>query len=170
VDLIAVDGNHRPAGQPEYYVVDRFSGSGGYAASWSNGGTALAAAGLYGPYTMGSDEVVKTFDLLMSAGQVQEVSIVPASGGNDLAAALFRSDLGNSTTWTQGRSAAVATADVYGTGTGVERLTYTYNAGAFDYLGLVVYSKLRAPASFYVSLQMSANLPPSVYLPIVVKG
>jgi hypothetical protein len=169
VDLIAVDGNHRPAGQAEYYVVDRFSGSGGYAASWSKGGTALGAAGLYGPFTMGPDEVVKAFDLLLSAGQAQQVSIVPTSGGNDLAAALFRSDAGASTTWTQGRSAAVAIADAYGTGTGVERLNYTYNAGAFDFLGLVVYSKLRAPASFYVSLQMSANLPPSMYLPIIMK-
>lgn len=165
VDLIAVDGNHRPASQPEHYRVYKFSGSGGYSVSWSNQGILLSAPGWYGPYSMSSNHVVKVFDVRFDANQKRRISIVPASNTNDLAATLFRSNSSSSSTWTQGRSAGVAAADAFGTGNSVEKLTYTHSSASVDYLGLAVYSKAQASASFWVYLEDVGN----VYLPIITK-
>jgi hypothetical protein len=165
VELIAVDGNHRPASQPEHYRAYKFSGSGGYSVSWSNQGILLSAPGWYGPYSMSSNHVVKVFDVRFGANQKRRISIVPGSSTNDLAATLFRSNGSSSSTWTQGRSAGVASADAYGTGNSVEKLTYTHSSASSDYLGLAVYSKAHASASFWVHLENVSN----VYLPIIMK-
>lgn len=164
VDLIAVDGNHRPP-QPEHYVINRYSGSGGYAASWSHQRIAVYWPGWYGPYTMGEDEVVKVFDVLFDHGQGKKISIVPTTGDNDLGVALFRSDGDDSATWARGRSHAIALADDYGSGDAVESVWYWHSPSASDFLGLVVFSKIQTPASFWIFMES----PIRVYLPIIVR-
>jgi hypothetical protein len=169
VDLIMVDGNHRPAGQPEQYVVARYAGGAGYAASWSNLGVTLSAPGLYGPYNMGADEVVKVFDVQFSGGITKEISIVPATDTNDLAAELFLSNDATPSTWTLPRDKGVALADTAGVGDGVEKLSYNLDSSSPDVLGLAVYSKVRAPAQFWINIADSPASTDTVYLPIITK-
>jgi hypothetical protein len=170
VDLIMVDGNHWSTGQPEYFRVARFSGSEGYQASWSNQGILLYATGWYGPYTMRSDEVLKVFDVRFDAQERKQISVVPSTFTNDLAAGLFYSQSDVSSTWAQGRPAAVATADAYGPGSAVETLSYLHASDTYDYLGLVVYSKMHAGARFWIYLgdpaQASLHF---LYMPLILK-
>jgi hypothetical protein len=163
VDFTVVDGNHRLSVLPEHYRVYRFAGSGGYDLSWSNLGISLLNPGLYGPYSMDSSEVVKVFDVRFTAGETRRISVIPTSGTNDLAVELFRSDGGSPATWTQGRSESVASADAYGIGMDIERLKHT--ASSSDWLGLVVFTRNQASASFYILVE---DL--KVFLPVVLKN
>ncbi|HTP10814.1 MAG TPA: S8 family serine peptidase, partial [Anaerolineae bacterium] len=80
VDLITVDGNHWPSANEEQYLVTNFDGDGGYRLNWSDQGITLFP-GLYGPFTMGSSEVVKVFDVWFYAGQPLGISVIP--GGSN---------------------------------------------------------------------------------------
>ncbi len=163
VDLIAVDGNHWPSANLEYYRVNQFAGSGGYRASRSNLGAALGNPGTYGPYSMGSDEVVKVFDVYFQARQGRRISIVPTgSNATDLAAALFRSTGGTSSTWAQGLSSAQKIANASATPSFTERLSYLHNQTAADWLGLVVYSNQNATGQFHIVIEDI----PRAHLPI----
>ncbi len=164
VDFTLVDGNHRSSSLPEHYRVYKFGGTGGYSLSWSNPGVAVNAAGWYGPYNMSSDQVVKVFDVRFNANHGRRISVVPDSSSNDLAVALFASSGGASSTWTQSRSQYVKVADAFGTGNSTEQLSYLHTGAAADWLGLVVYSKVQAAASFYLYVE---DL--NIYLPVVLK-
>lgn len=163
VDFVVVDGNHRSSSLPEHYRVNRYNGSGGYSLSWSDPGLGLSS-GLYGPYSLNSDNVVKVFDVGFSGNRGKRISAIPITNTNDLAMELFVSNSGGSSTWTQGRGFGVRSADAYGVGYGVEQLTYRLPSSSFDWLGLVVYSKAEAPAQFYVLVE---DL--NVYLPALLK-
>jgi len=164
VDLIAVDGNHWPSSDLEYYRVNQYAGSGGYRASWSNLGVALFYPGTYGPYSMGSNEVVKIFDVHFAARQGRRISIVP-TGGNatDLAAALFRSTGSTFSTWAQRLSSAQKIANASATPSFIERLSYLHNQTTYDWLGLVVYSNQNATGQFYITIEDI----PTTHLPTV---
>lgn len=165
VDLIMVDGNHRPSNQPEHHRVNTYSGTGSYAVNWSNQGIGLVNPGWYGPYSMSVYDVVRVFDVWLYGYQGKRVSIVPSTSTNDHAMELFRSDSGNSTTWTLGRGSGVAFADSYGIGSNVEALTYGLPFSAPDWLGWVVYSKVPATGDFWLYVE-NLNY---VYLPLILK-
>jgi hypothetical protein len=169
VDLIMVDGNHRPASQPEQYVVTKYEGSAGYSVNWSNLGVTLSAAGWYGPYSMGADEVVKVFDVQFSGNITKEISIVPITNTNDLAAELFLSNDATPSTWTLPRDKGVALADAAGVSDGIEKLSYHLDSSSPDVLGLAVYSKVRAPAQFWINIAGSSVSTNTVYLPLITK-
>jgi len=164
VDLIAVDGNHRPSSLPDQYRVKRFGGSGGYSVSWSNQGLALNSPGFYGPYTLTADEVVKAFDVRFSGYQGRRITVVPISDTNDLAIELFGSDGADSATWIRKRGAGVARADAAGAGLGLESLSYLLPSPDADWLGLAVFTKQQAEVSFLVYIE---NL--TTYLPALLK-
>jgi hypothetical protein len=162
VDFIVVDGNHWPSANQEQYLVSNWAGDGGYRISWSNQGTALIP-GLYGPYTMGSSEVVNVFDVWFYANQPLGISVIPGGGnGADLGVELFRSDSGSSGTWHQNRGEAIRTGDASTSPGATERVTYWNQGNPNDYLGLVVYSKSNATAQYYIQV---ADL--RVYLPLI---
>jgi len=158
VDFITVDGNHWPSSTPENYVVRRFSGSGGYNASWSNLGLVVNSNGYYGPYSAGSSEVAKVFDLWMNRYQFKRLEIVPTvSNLNDLAAELFKSSAGNAATWSQSRGHGVAQADSSSAPAQTESLAYYHDDNFSDYLGLIVYGNLQAQADYYVRVVCTLN-------------
>ena len=55
-------------------------------------------------------------------------------------------------------------SDWDGVGNGVEEVSYAFSNANSDYLGLVVYSKVRAPAAFNVCLASYA-----IFLPLIQK-
>lgn len=165
VDLIMVDGNHRPSNQPEHHRVNTYSGTGSYAVNWSNQGIGLINPGWYGPYSMSAYDVVRVFDVWLYGYQGKRISVVPSTSTNDHAMELFRSDSGTVTTWTLGRGNSVAFADSYGVGSSVETLTYRLPFSAPDWLGLVVYSKASATGDFWLYVE-NLNY---VYLPLILK-
>jgi hypothetical protein len=63
----------------------------------------------------------------------------------------------------------VALADAAGVGDGIEKLSYHLDAASPDYLGLAVYSKVHAPAQFWINIAGSPVASNTVYLPIVIK-
>ncbi len=158
VDFITVDGNHWPSGNAEHYRAYHYSGAGGYNASWSNLGVAITTDGYFGPYSAGSSEVAKVFDLYMNRYQFRRLEIVPTgSNSNDLAAELFRSNSGAANTWSQGRGSGVATADASAAANYTETFPYFHNDSSGDWLGLVVYGNLRQPADYYVRVVCTLN-------------
>lgn len=159
VDLITVDGNHWPSGNEEQYVVTPYTGSGGYNVSWSNQGRALVYPGWYGPYSMGSAEVGKIFDLYFFANRAREIQIVPTTANaTDLAVRLYKSAIGDSSTYAQRLSQSAAFGDASTLVTATERLFYT-NSSLGDWTGLVVYSKQAASGEFYIFVKDYLFLP-----------
>jgi hypothetical protein len=165
VDLIMVDGNHRPSNQPEHYRVNTYSGTGSYAVNWSNQGIGIVSSGWYGPYSMSAYDVVRVFDVWLYGYQGKRIWVVPTTSTNDHAMGLFRSDGSKATTWTQGRSSSVAFADSYGVGSNAEVLTYRSPFSTSDWFGLVVYGKVSAAGDFWLYVE---NLT-YVYLPLILK-
>jgi hypothetical protein len=163
LDFITVDGNHWSSSDPEQYVVDHFSGTGGYRLGWSNPGIILDTAGYYGPYTMDSDQVVKVFDARFSPGNTKRIMIIPEYNDSDLGARLYRSNSADDSTWYQAKTDQVASADSSTSPNQTESFVYTYTGTSMDYLGLVVYSNDNAPASFYI--YYAPDYP--IYLPLV---
>ena len=164
VDFIAVDGNHWPAADQEQYLVTNYAGDGGYRLSWSNQGTMLEP-GLYGPFTMGSYEVVNVFDVWIHANQPLQISVIPGgSNASDLGIKLFRSDSASSATWHQNRSEAIRTGDAFTSTNATESVTYWNQGNPNDYLGLVVYSKTNATAQYYVRVEDLR-----VFLPLLLR-
>lgn len=163
VDYIVVDGNHWPSANLEHYRVDHWSGTGGYKLSRSNQGVLIPGPGWYGPFSMGSVEVVKVFDVWFLPMKSKRIQIVP-TGANaaDLGVALFRSMPADSATWSQGRLAAQTTGDASTSASQIEEVKYLFPGGTTDFLGLVVYSKTSNPAQFYIYV---SDL--SVFIPLV---
>ncbi len=158
VDFITVDGNHWPASNPERYVVNHYSGTAGYNASWSNLGLLVSSNGYYGPYTADASEIAKVFDLSVNRYQYKRIEIVPTgANSNDLAAELFRSDTGSASSWSQGRGNGVAMANSSSDPGYTEALTYYHDSDLYDYLGLVVYGFLQQPADYYVRVACTLN-------------
>jgi hypothetical protein len=141
-------------------LVYNYSGAGGYDVSWSNLGLALTSPGVYGPYSFGSSEVVKVFDVYSVSGTTMDVHVVPADA-MDLGTLLFKSTAGVPTTYRQGKGGAVESADTAPAG-GRELLSYTNSSGVNDYLGLVVYKNDSTSGQFYVHID-----PFELYLPLI---
>ncbi len=162
VDYIAVDGNHRSSTLPEHYQVKHYSGTGGYAAGWSNPGIAITNRGLYGPYTMSTSEVVQVFDVRFGARQGRRISIIPTTAV-DLGVELVRSQNPSSLIFRRGEG--VRSADAYGAVTTPERLSYLHPATVSDWLGLVVFKNSNSAVTFYVQIE---DL--TIYLPLVLRN
>jgi hypothetical protein len=157
LDFVVVDGNHWSSAAPEHYRVNRYGGSGGYRLSRSNLGELFSSAsgGTYGPFSMSSTEVVKVFDVSFPAGGELRLTALPTAGtpSGDIHLSLFKSDPGNSATWAQSRTGAVAVADAHGVGIDPESLTYQNTTASSDYLGLVVANKRDTPLTFYIVVE-----------------
>jgi hypothetical protein len=159
VDFTVVDGNHWNPSAEEFYVISRYSGTGGYNVSWSNLGYYLSTGGTYGPFALSSSEVVKVFDINFDNNRAKRIQIVPAaSNAADLAVELFQSTSGAASTYTQSHGMGVARSDISTSPSQVEQLMYA-DTEANDYLGLVVYSKTQAVGSFYVVVEDMFFLP-----------
>ncbi len=164
VDFMTVDGNQWPAANQEQYVVSNYSGNGGYGLSWSNLGQNLFTSGLYGPYSMSNNEVVKVFDVYFRANKALHISVIPTiSNTTDLAMYLFRSNPADASTWAQARGDQVASADASTVPTATEQLRYSYTSSSADYLGLVVISKQTATGQFYIRVEEQ------LFLPLILK-
>ena len=164
VDYITVDGNHWPSSDSEEYVVRNYSGDGGYRTTFSNPGIILSGTGFYGPYTMGSANVVMVFDAKFYADDIKRIMIIPDNNYSDLGARLYRSYSSDPDSWTRNKSSSVATADTSTTPDSTESMIYSYDGTSMDYLGLVVYSKDYASARFYIYYG-----PNAAYLPLILK-
>ncbi len=164
VDFVVLDRNHAPAGS-YYPEVKQYSGTGGsYPTEWASHTTDIDAPGTYGPYTMGSNDVVRIWDIYFDAGEEHRVVVRQTSGSADLGVALVDSDPGTSSSFYQGRSQAVVDVDINGSGSN-EMLNYT-NSGDADRMGLVVFNNSAASATFYLDVDTDGN----VYLPIIIKN
>ena len=143
LDFVVVDGNHAP--QEDYFAeAEAYSGSGGtYEIEWGDSLT-TAVDGSYGPYTMAPTDVVRVWDVPVSGGEEKRILVRPLNGNVDVGAALFDTDSGDSTSWYQGRSQAVAEVDDNGLDQD-EMLTYT--PGDSDEVGLVVWSNAATTSS-----------------------
>lgn len=159
-DFILVDGNHWSSANQEQYVVDHWSGTGGYTLNRSNLGQNLSGYGWYGPFTMASAEVVKVFDVWFGAGVSKQIQIVPTgSNAADLGAALFKSDGGNSSTWYKNRYEFSALSNASSANAYTERFYYTHTAATSDYLGLVVFKDTVGTGQFYIYVTNATFVP-----------
>ena len=162
IDFLVTDGNHWPSGNQEQYLVSHFSGTGGYYINWSNPGI-LLTPGLHGPFSMGT-AVVRVYDVYFGSRQTSKISIIPTVGNQaDLAARLFQSSSGSSTSWAQDDGMAVRVADSSVLTSATESLVYSYPGASSDYLGLVVSNKSNASGQYYIYVQQFA------YLPLILK-
>lgn len=163
VDVIAVDGNHWLTSNPEHYVVDHWTGTGGYNVNWSNQALVLDY-GLYGPYTLGGNGVVKVYDVLMQARRAKRIYVLPSGNSNDLASLLFKSSSGDSNTWAQSRGSAYRSSDRGTAANTAEWFDAINSTASSDYFGLVVYGKNTATSNYYIYI-----IPNTVSLPRVLK-
>jgi hypothetical protein len=158
-DFILVDGNHWSSANREHYRVRRWSGDGAYQLSAGKHGTLLnaSAGGMFGPYTLNSIQSMFIADIGFDAASMRRIKLIPAGGSNDdFGLALYRSDAGDTATWTRSRSQAVASRDESGAGGG-EKFRYAHDGAGFDWLGLVVYNKTyNSDASFYLQVSPAA--------------
>ena len=100
VDFVAVDGNHRTT--PEFYHINKFTGTGSYNTTYSTPAIALSAPGWYGPYSMAAAETVKVFDVSFGNNASRTLLVIPNAGNlADLGTALMKSTGSDSTTWTR---------------------------------------------------------------------
>jgi hypothetical protein len=159
VDFILVDANHAPAN--DYYTeVYTATGSGTYPIEFATSTGLLISPGRYGPYTLSGNEVLQLWEVDFAANQTHRIKVAPTSGTADVGVKLFDSDA-SSTSWYQGRSNAVVTADVNGGGLG-ESFSYK-NTGTADRLGFVVYKNDGNSLTFYLEVGER------VYLPLILK-
>jgi hypothetical protein len=152
-DYIMVDGNHQMVTTTLQFLVTKFAGTGGYATNWSDLGAALNYPGWYGPFTMDSSEVAKSFDLWVNPNKAKRIYLVPATSSIDYELNLFKSNPANASTWARSRSGFTKHADTYGVGNAVESLQYLNNTASGDWVGLAVASKTAAAGSFYLYVQ-----------------
>jgi hypothetical protein len=135
LDFVVVDGNHAPSG--DYYTtVSAWSGTGNYTIQQATHSTDVGD-GTFGPYTMTTSDVLRVWDSLSNNGTRKYFAIRPTTGDADLGMALFASDGSISTTYYQGRSQYVATADSNGASLSE---TMNYLPSATDWMGLVVWN------------------------------
>lgn len=131
VDYVAIDSNSGRRAQPDdYYPQARvFNGNGGeYTAEFVDG-TTTVSDGTHSVFFTPTD-VIQTEDTLMSPGVPTYFRIVPA-GGQDLSMHLMRSVAGTASTYVQGRTSNVQSADLGAAG-GEESFAYTESASQFD--------------------------------------
>ncbi len=139
VDYVVIDRNHAPSG--DYFLETyRFGGAGGnypieYASHTSD--TAVEA-GSYGPYTMGSNDILRIWDTWIAAGTFKCFRVDITAGNGDLAVRLFKSDSATPASMFQGKSQAIRTVDSLGAG-GDE--SFCYASTSSDWYGLVVDNK-----------------------------
>jgi hypothetical protein len=159
-----VDGHHWDPSVVEEYRISHYSGPGGYRVGWSAPGASLNAAGLYGPYGIGSSEVVKALDLPIGAGATRRVAVIPTvSNSADLGVSLVGSNAADPATWARGRSSALLTSDAFTATTAVESFGYR-NSGAADTFGLIVHTRNSASAQFYILVADTF-----IYMPLVFR-
>ncbi|MBI4714851.1 MAG: hypothetical protein HY760_02750, partial [Nitrospirae bacterium] len=153
VDIVVMDRNHAAA-KSYYPVVSLVSGAGSYDIQRAIMGGEISGGSA--SQTTTSLFVAKVWDIRMAAGITKYFSIVPTSGDADLGMILSDSDPLSSSTWVQGRSQAVASSDSAGAG-GSE--SFTFNAGASDTMGLVVFNKRGQTVSTTWTLYVDETAP-----------
>ncbi|MCA9973523.1 MAG: hypothetical protein KC425_25065 [Anaerolineales bacterium] len=146
VDYVVVDRNH--ALTSSYYPeVVASSGTGTYPLEWATRSNDVRL-GTYGPFTMSSGQVLRVWDADMDAGVRKYFAVKPTSGNADLGMGLHDSDPATASSYYQGRSQAVVTADANGAG-GDEFMNYQAAVG--DWYGLVVWNNgATTSTSFYL--------------------
>ncbi len=150
VDFVLVNGNTVGAPDTYYPLAEAYSGSGDYPIEWAEGGFPELSNGSLGPFTMGSDDVVRVWDADLSIGSTYYFSVFPTSGDADLGIALFSPSNGNY----QDRFDAVAGADTYYSG---QPEFFEYTATTSGYHGLVVWNEgATSDTSFKVYRDTSA--------------
>jgi hypothetical protein len=113
-------------------LTESWGGSGDYPIEWA-AGSAVLFSGSAGPYTMGSNDVVRVWDTQLSSASTYYFSVFPTSGDADLGIALFSPSSGNY----QDRFDAVAAADSY---YGGQPEFFQYTASTSAYHGLVIWN------------------------------
>ena len=151
VDFIAGDYNHSPLGY-YYPKVTLFNGSGSYTVERENGTEQLSSDGTTGTINWTSSNVVKVWDVYLTAGRQYRFTLNMISGTANVGIALFKS---TASAYYAGRSSNAAIADAGGSGGGE---TFTYTAPASDWYGFIVWSNNTAGASFTVSAETISSL------------
>lgn len=145
LDFVVIDANHAPL-EPYFLEAESYSGSGGtYDIEWATR-TDVATDGSYGPYSFGSADVLRTWDLPVNNGEEKHIHVDVASGDGDLGIALFDSDGGNSSSWYQGRSQAIASSD---SGAGGVNEGLIHSASETDTYGMVLWNKGSTAGTIY---------------------
>ena len=134
VDFVVVNGDALGAPSTYYPLAEAYSGTGDYPIEWAEGAFPELSDGSLGPFTMGSDDVVRVLDTELSNGSTYYFSVFPTSGDADLGIALFSPSNGNY----QDRFDAVAGADSY---FGGQPEFFQHTASTSGYHGLVVWNE-----------------------------
>jgi len=139
VDYVVIDRNHASSG--DYFLETlKYSGAGGsYPIEFAThtADTAMDAS-VYGPYTMGANDILRIWDTWIAAGTMKCFILDNTVGDGDLAMRLFKSTESTPASFYQGKSQAIKVADSLGAGWGE---SFSYASTSSDRYGLVVENK-----------------------------
>lgn len=146
IDFVVGDCNHSPIGN-EHIQLSHYSGDwSSYNVTWEGGDQMLFADGIQRSEWWWNGDVVRVWDVPLSAGETITFNLGNSSANLDFGMALFESNGGP---YWAGRPAAQWQKDVSGIGGGE---TYTYTVPSTDVYGLVVWSNNATDG--YVELQI----------------
>lgn len=135
---------HRSAAVTNYARTTRMSGSGEVCTQLDCGASTLLPDASPVTLSWSSGNIVRVFNVPVSAGTTYRADIVVTSGTSDFGMAAFRSNL--QADYAAGRSSAVALADRRGAGQGEG---IYFDATANDTIGLVLWVNNSATSGFY---------------------
>lgn len=146
VDFIVGDYNHNRIGN-EHIEVRRYSGdTANYNLTFESGTGMLYPDGISRAVSWSDYNVVRVWDVPLFAGEELTFYAWNLSAGMDVGLALFKS---SGTTYFAGRTSAVASADLYGVGSGE---SFTYTVPEDDVYGLVAWSNSTVNGSFEIQI------------------
>jgi hypothetical protein len=161
VDFVVISGPADP--DVCYPKVVWYSGSGNYQIEFAPWTEDLDHEDTYGPYTMSTSSVLRTWDFQGTAGTTYRFTVQPTSGNADLGIALFAPSSAGGYDY-MGLGDAVASADSAGAG---DAETMNYTVGSDVWYGLVVWNNGATSSTQFTITIERANL---VYLPLVSKN
>ena len=161
VDLVVI-GRNAPQ-EVRYARVMDWSGSGNYQVEFATTLASLSGSGTFGPYSIGSNSVLKMFEFSGIPGQNYSFTLQIASGDADLGMMLC-----DPSVLYAGRGGCSAYADDQGAG-GTEQMEYQIG-NTTDWHGLVVWNNGASTSSqFYIQVEPVVSLS-YVYLPSVLRA
>ena len=154
VEFVAVD-YHRAAAATAYPRMQR-SGS-GEVCTQLDCGTLLAANGTYSMLTWNTGNIVRVFNVPVTAGQTYRADVIVSAGSADFGLAVMQANGANG--YAAGRGSATVSADRRGAGQG-EGLYF--DAAQSDTIGLVVWvNNAATSANYRIAVRPATRLLPN---------
>ncbi len=149
VKFVVGDFNHNNLGQ-DHVKLTNLGGNGQYVLDYDSGDQEVYADGAVRDYTWDGNNVVRTWDVPLFAGETVQFLVDVDTPGLDLGVALFKSNGG---VYYGARTSAVAEADNWGPGSNE---VFTFDVPEDDVYGLVVWSETEVDGEF--SLRIGPTL------------